>query len=79
MPTYRAYLINGNNRVSSFRAMDAHTDAEALKAARQFVEARAMWKSGISTARSGGSSAGKINRKPARSSHAPVFTRRRTD
>jgi hypothetical protein len=38
MPTYRAYLINGNNRVSSFRAIDAETDAEALKAARQLVD-----------------------------------------
>jgi hypothetical protein len=38
MPTYRAYLINGDNRVSSYRAIDAETDAEALKAARQFVD-----------------------------------------
>ena len=38
MPTYRAYLINGNNRVSSFRPIDADTDAEALKAARQFAD-----------------------------------------
>jgi hypothetical protein len=38
MPTYRAYLINGNNRVSSFRAIDAETDTEALNAARQFVD-----------------------------------------
>jgi hypothetical protein len=38
MPTYRAYLINGNDRVSSFRAIDAESDAEALKAARQFVD-----------------------------------------
>lgn len=36
MPTYRAYLINGDDRVSSYRAIDAETDAEALKAARQF-------------------------------------------
>jgi len=38
MPAYRAYLINGDNRVSSYRAIDAATDAEALMAARQFVE-----------------------------------------
>jgi hypothetical protein len=38
MPTYRAYLINGNNRVASFRAIDAESDAEALAAARQFVD-----------------------------------------
>ena len=38
MPTYRAYLINGNDRVSSYRAIDADTDGEALKAARQFVD-----------------------------------------
>lgn len=37
MPIYRAYLINGNNRVSSFRAIDAEFDAEALNAARQFA------------------------------------------
>jgi hypothetical protein len=38
MPNYRAYLINRENRVSSFRPIDADTDAEALKAARQFVD-----------------------------------------
>ena len=38
MPTYRAYLINANNRVSSFRAIDAETDAEAMTVARQFVD-----------------------------------------
>ena len=38
MPAYRAYLINVDNRVSSYRAIDAATDAEALTAARQFVE-----------------------------------------
>jgi hypothetical protein len=37
MPTYRAYLINGQNCVSSYRPLDAATDAEALKAAIQFV------------------------------------------
>jgi hypothetical protein len=38
MPTYRAYLINADNRVASYRPIDADTDAEALKAARQFVD-----------------------------------------
>ena len=38
MPTYRAYLINGDNRVSSYRPIDADTDAEALMAARQFAD-----------------------------------------
>jgi hypothetical protein len=38
MLTYRAYLINGDNRVSSYRAIDANSDAEALRAARQFVD-----------------------------------------
>ncbi len=38
MPTYRAYLINGDNRVASYRPSDAETDVEALKAARQFVD-----------------------------------------
>jgi hypothetical protein len=38
MPTYRAYLIDGDNRVASSKPIDAETDAEALKAARQFVD-----------------------------------------
>lgn len=38
MPTYRAYLINGDNRVWSYRPIDADTDADALMAARQFVD-----------------------------------------
>jgi len=38
MPTYRAYLINGDNRVASYRPVDADTDAEALRAARQLVD-----------------------------------------
>ena len=60
MPTYRAYLINGDNRVSAYRPIDAATDAEALTAARQLVDG-CDGKSGISIARSGGSSAGKNN------------------
>ena len=38
MPAYRVYLINADNRVASFRPLEADTDAEALKAARQFVD-----------------------------------------
>jgi hypothetical protein len=37
MPTYRAYLINRDNRVTSCKP-DADTDVEALTAARQFVD-----------------------------------------
>ena len=38
MPTYRAYLIDENNRVGSCRPVEADTDAEALKAARRFAD-----------------------------------------
>ncbi len=38
MPTYRAYLIDGDDRVASYKPVDAEIDAEALKAARQFVD-----------------------------------------
>jgi hypothetical protein len=38
MPTYRAYLINGDNRVASFRPIEAETDAQALQMARRFVD-----------------------------------------
>jgi hypothetical protein len=38
MPTYRAYLINGDNRVTSYKPVEADTDADAMKAARQFVD-----------------------------------------
>ena len=38
MPAYRVYLITADDRVASFRPLDAETDAEALKAARQFVD-----------------------------------------
>jgi hypothetical protein len=38
MPTYRAYLINWDNRVSSYRPIEADTDAEALTAARRFAD-----------------------------------------
>jgi hypothetical protein len=38
MPTYRAYLINGDNRVTSYKLVEADTDAEAIKAAREFAD-----------------------------------------
>jgi hypothetical protein len=38
MPTYRAYLIDADNRVSSYRPIEANTDAAALHAARLFAE-----------------------------------------
>jgi hypothetical protein len=38
MPTYRAYLINGDNRVASFRPIEAETDAQALQMAQRFVD-----------------------------------------
>jgi hypothetical protein len=38
MPTYRAYMINGENRVTSYKPIEADTDAEALVAARRFVD-----------------------------------------
>jgi hypothetical protein len=38
MPTYRAYLIDADNRVSSYRPIEADSDAAALRAARQFVD-----------------------------------------
>ena len=38
MPTYRAYLINGDDRVTSYKPVEADTDADAMKTARQFVD-----------------------------------------
>jgi hypothetical protein len=38
MPTYRAYLINRDDRVTSYRPIEAATDEEALEMARQFVD-----------------------------------------
>ena len=58
MPTYRAYFIDGDDRVAFYKPIEAETDAEALKAARQFSTA-VMSRSGCLTGRSGGSSARK--------------------
>jgi hypothetical protein len=38
MPTYRAYLIDADNRVSSYRPIEADTDVAALQAARLLAE-----------------------------------------
>jgi hypothetical protein len=38
MPTYRAFLINEDNRVASYRPIEAETDAQALQIARRFVD-----------------------------------------
>jgi hypothetical protein len=38
MATYRAYLIDGADRVALYKPIEAKTDAEALDAARQFVD-----------------------------------------
>jgi hypothetical protein len=38
MTTYRAYLIDGNNRVTSCKPVDAETDAGALQAARRYAD-----------------------------------------
>jgi hypothetical protein len=58
MPTYRAYLIDGDDRVASYKPIEADTDAEAMKAARQFVDGRdvEVW---LLDRRSGGLSARK--------------------
>jgi hypothetical protein len=38
MPIYRAYLIDKDDRVQSFKPVDADGDDEALTAAQQFVD-----------------------------------------
>ncbi len=38
MPTYRVYLIDADDRVASYRAIEADTDVEALEAARRFID-----------------------------------------
>ena len=38
MPTYRAYLIEKDNRVHSYRSIDAESDEEALEAAKRLVD-----------------------------------------
>jgi hypothetical protein len=38
MPTYRAYLIDKDNRVDSYKPLDAESDEEALERARRLVD-----------------------------------------
>jgi len=38
MPMYRAYLIDKDDRVESFKPVEADSDNEALVAAKQFVD-----------------------------------------
>jgi hypothetical protein len=38
MPIYRAYLIDQNDKVVSFKPVEAENDEEALNAAKQFVD-----------------------------------------
>ncbi len=38
MARYRAYLIEKDNRVHSYKPIDADSDEEALKAARRLVD-----------------------------------------
>jgi hypothetical protein len=37
MPTYRAYLIDSENRVRSFQPIEAESDQKALEGAKRFV------------------------------------------
>lgn len=38
MRTYRAYLIDRDDRVINYRAVPAKTDGEALEKSRQYVD-----------------------------------------
>jgi hypothetical protein len=38
MPMYRAYFIDEDDRVESFKPVEADGDQEALTAARQFLD-----------------------------------------
>ena len=38
MPSYRAYLINKENRVEGFKVIEADNDADALEAAKRLVD-----------------------------------------
>jgi hypothetical protein len=38
MRTYRAYLIDRNDRVTDYKAVPAKTDREALEKSRQYVD-----------------------------------------
>jgi hypothetical protein len=38
MPTYRAYLIDQDDRVASYQPIEAQSDSEAMEAAHQLVK-----------------------------------------
>jgi hypothetical protein len=38
MPTYRAYFLDKDDRVESFKPVEAESDQEAMEAAKQFVD-----------------------------------------
>ena len=38
MPIYRAYLIDKDDKVDSFKPLDAESDEEALEVAKQLVD-----------------------------------------
>ena len=38
MPVYRAYLIEQDNRVHSYKPVDAESDQAALEAAKELVD-----------------------------------------
>jgi hypothetical protein len=38
MLTYRAYLIDQDDRVVSYKAIEAESDSEAMEAAHRFVD-----------------------------------------
>lgn len=42
MPTYRAYLINRDDRVTSYRPIEAATDEQAMDLAKQFIDGHAV-------------------------------------
>ena len=41
MPIYRAYLIDKDDKVDSFKPVEADNDEGALEAAKQFLDGRA--------------------------------------
>jgi hypothetical protein len=38
MPTYRAYLVDEDDRVTSYKPIEAESDSEAMEAAGRFVK-----------------------------------------
>jgi hypothetical protein len=40
MPTYRAYFIDSDDRVVSFKPIEAEDDNQAMQAARQYIDGK---------------------------------------